>query len=159
MLGEPEVIADTFSAFVEQAGPRLKHALVAALGPEVGREAAAEALAYGWEHWARVSGMDNAAGYLYRVGRNLGKRMVRTGRITLGFPEVSTEMPWVEPGLPAALAHLSRRQRTAVVLVHGAGWSLAETAELMGVSRGAVHKHVERALGRLRHTLEVDREI
>ena len=158
-MGDSEVITDTFSAFVEQVGPGLKHALVAALGPQIGREAAAEALAYGWEHWERVGGMDNAGGYLYRVGRNLGKRMASRRRITLGFPEVSTEMPWVEPGLPAALAQLSQRQRTAVVLVHGTGWSLAETAKLMGVSRGAVHKHVERALARLRLTLEVDREI
>ncbi len=43
--------ADTFEAFVRDAEPRLRRALVAAYGPEQGRDAAAEALAYAWEHW------------------------------------------------------------------------------------------------------------
>jgi RNA polymerase sigma factor (sigma-70 family) len=63
--------------------------------------------------------------------------------------------PLVEPGLPVALAGLSDRQRTAVVLVHGAGWTLTETARLLGISAGAVSRHVDRALSRLRDSLEV----
>ena len=59
---------DAFSTFVVEVEPRLRRALTATFGPEVGREAAAEALAYGWTHWERVGAMDNAAGYLYRVG-------------------------------------------------------------------------------------------
>jgi hypothetical protein len=41
----------SFEAFVADAEPRLRHALVAAYGFEEGRDAAAEALAYAWEHW------------------------------------------------------------------------------------------------------------
>jgi hypothetical protein len=37
-----------------------------------------------------------------------------------------------EPALPAALAQLSSRQRAAVLLVHGYGMSLRETATLLG---------------------------
>ena len=44
-------------------------------GPELGREAAAEALVYGWEQWDRISEMANPAGYLYRVGRSRDGRM------------------------------------------------------------------------------------
>jgi RNA polymerase sigma factor (sigma-70 family) len=61
----------------------------------------------------------------------------------------------VEPGLPAALAVLTSRQRVSVMLVHGAGWTLSETAELLGISPGSVYRHVERALDRLRKSLEV----
>ena len=45
----------------------MRHALMAALGAEVGVEAASEAMAYSWEHWDRVGGMENPGGYLYRV--------------------------------------------------------------------------------------------
>ena len=45
---------DSFTEFVSEVEPRLRRALTAAFGSEVGREAAAEALVYGWEHWDRV---------------------------------------------------------------------------------------------------------
>ncbi len=100
--------------------------------------------------------MENPAGYLYRVGQNWGRRKLRVRRPRLSFPTVAPSTPWVEPGLPAALAALSPQQRTAVVLVHGAGWTMAEAADFMGVSRGSVGKHVARGLKRLRASLEVD---
>lgn len=156
---DSDTVADTFAEFVRETGPGLKHALMAALGADLGVEAASEALVYGWEHWGRVGQMENPGGYLYKVGRNWGRRRVgRRPTLKIDFPAVSPEMPWVEPGLPLALSGLSERQRTAVVLVHGAGWSLAEVAGLMGLTRGAVHKHVERGLTKLRMSLEVDRE-
>jgi hypothetical protein len=39
-----------FAAFFAETEPRLRRAFVAAYGPERGREAAAEALAYAWQH-------------------------------------------------------------------------------------------------------------
>lgn len=145
---------DTFTGFVERVGPRLTQALVASLGGEVGREMSAEALAYGWEHWDRVSRMENPAGYLYSVGRNRGRRLQRP--VLLPDPPPVVDEPLVEPGLPAALAGLSDRQRASVLLVHGAGWTLTETARLLGISAGAVSRHVDRALSRLRESLEVN---
>jgi DNA-directed RNA polymerase specialized sigma24 family protein len=41
------------------------------------------------------------------------------------------------------------------MLVHGAGWTPTEAAELLGVSSGTVHRHVQRALAKLRNSLEV----
>ncbi len=155
---ERSTVIDSFSAFVRETGPGLKHALMASLGPETGSEAAAEALTYAWEQWDRVEAMDNPAGYIFRVGRNWGKRRMRRRRFRPLYPPVSAEMPWVEPALPSALAALSERQRTVVVLVYAADWSFAQVAELLGVSRGAVHKHAERALASLRDSLEVDDE-
>lgn len=144
---------DTFTSFVEQTSPRLTQALIAALGGDVGREMAAEALAYGWEHWDRVGQMENPAGYLYRVGCNRGRRL-RQPLLLPDPPPVDSE-PLVEPGLPAALGRLSDRQRVSVLLVHGAGWTLTEAATLLGISPGAVSRHVDRALSRLRRYLEV----
>jgi len=42
--------AAEFEGFVRESEPRLRRALVAAYGFEEGRDATAEALAYGWEH-------------------------------------------------------------------------------------------------------------
>jgi len=148
---------ESFSKLVDECGARLQHALVAALGPEVGPEAASEALAYGWEHWNRVGGMENPIGYLYTVGRNWGRRQFRQKRPVFPAPEVITESdPLVEPALPGALAELSERQRVATVLIHGGGWTTAEVADLLRIDRGSVHKHAERGLGKLRAAMEVD---
>jgi DNA-directed RNA polymerase specialized sigma24 family protein len=66
--------ADQFSAFVRGAQPRLLRALVGYFGPDDAHDAMADALAYAWEHWTRVSAMDNAAGYVYRVAISKGRR-------------------------------------------------------------------------------------
>ncbi len=63
-------LTESFEVFFKETEPRLRDALSATLGSEPGREAAADALAFGWEHWDRVSSMENPAGYLYVVGRN-----------------------------------------------------------------------------------------
>ena len=67
---------DGFVEFVETNEGRLRHALTAALGLEAGKDAAAEALAYGWEHWERVEAMANPVGYLYTVGRSTGRKLL-----------------------------------------------------------------------------------
>lgn len=56
-----------------------------------------------------------------------------------------------EPGLPGALAALSRRQRVVVILVHGFGYTLREVAELTGMRRTTVQNHSDRGLARLRN--------
>ena len=141
-----------FTRFFEDAEPRLRIALAAALGQDRGRDATAEALAYGWEHWDRIEAMGNPVGYLYRVGRSkarLPKRRHLRQVPDTGFPEI-------EPGLPAALERLSDNQRVAVVLAHGYGWTHAEVAALMNVSTPTVATHVRRGLATLKRSLKVD---
>jgi DNA-directed RNA polymerase specialized sigma24 family protein len=142
-----------FEAFVENAEPVLRRALVAAYGFEDGRDAAAEALGYAWEHWPRIRVMPNAIGYLFRVGQSRSRRYLRRRPVlfdTSAWPEHR-----FEPGLPGALAALSQRQRVAVVLVHGFGYSLREVAELTGIKVTTVQNHLERGLARLRVQLGV----
>ncbi len=79
---------DSFTEFVEQVEPRLRNALIPTLGLDGAREATAEALAYGWEHWARIQGMENSAGYLYRVARTAARR---TARSMVRLPPVPSE--------------------------------------------------------------------
>jgi predicted RNA polymerase sigma factor len=91
-----ETRIETFTTFVELHEARLRHALTARYGSEVGKDAAADALAYGWEHWQRVRAMENPVGYLYTVGRDRGRRISQRRRVV--FPSVAAERaPWVEP--------------------------------------------------------------
>jgi DNA-directed RNA polymerase specialized sigma24 family protein len=132
-----------FRSIAEEAEPRLRRAFILAYGPERGREATAEALAYGWEH---------PYGYLFRVGQS----RTRSRRIRLPFSRPTGSEPLVEPALPGVLATLSERQRLAVVLVHSYGWTLREVAELTGTSVGTIQVHLERGMARLRAGLEVN---
>jgi len=145
----------TFTSFVERAARPLRQALIAAYGPDVGPEVTAEALAYGWEHWDRVGLMNNPAGYLYRVGQSRARRGVFRKPPPLQIPDHPDGNHWFEPGLTAAIADLSRKQRAAVVLVHGYGWSITEVAELWGVTFSTVKEHLERAMSKLRRKLRV----
>lgn len=143
-----EEFVGSFTDFVAEVEPRLQCALLPVVGLEAAREATAEALAYGWEHWDRIRPMENPSGYLYRVARNKARRF-SLRRVML--PEVpSAEMPWIEPGLPAALSRLSEKQRTVVLLVYAFGWRQSEVADLLGLGHGAVQKHAERGLAKLR---------
>jgi DNA-directed RNA polymerase specialized sigma24 family protein len=142
----------SFEAFVVDAEPSLCRALVAAYGFEEGRDAAAEALAYAWEHWARLQDVDNLSGYLFRVAQSSRRRM----RPPVLFDTSGWAEYLFEPGLPDALATLSRSQRVAVVLVYGYGYTLREVSELTGVRKTTVQTHVERGLARLRAKLGVE---
>lgn len=99
--------------------------------------------------------MDNPRGYVYRVGQRLGGRMIRTRQAQL-FQAETADQPMVEPMLAPALSQLSTRQRQAVVMVHALGWTHAETAEFLGLSKSTVQRHVERGMKKLRTTIGVD---
>ena len=143
---------DAFTRFVKEVEPGIRIALSAAYGREHGREATAEALAYAWENWQRVGAMSNPAGYLYRVGQTKARRL-RRRRVKLPL-EVHGEPPWIEPALESALGALSKRQRSAVVLVHGFQWTHAEVGELLSISTPTVKTHVQRGLEKLRAHLD-----
>ncbi len=147
---------EAFTAFARDAGEQVRRALIAMYGPELGAEATAEALAYGWEHWAKVAEMDNPAGYLYKVGHNKARRILARKRPPLPAVEASTGEAWVEPGLPQSLEGLTGKQRAAVVLIHGYGLSYQDVSELLGGSRSTVQQHLERGMRHLREDLGVD---
>jgi DNA-directed RNA polymerase specialized sigma24 family protein len=161
-LGEPEafpyvsesVLATVpatagFESFALGAEPRLRRALCSTFGPVVGREAAVDALAYGWENWTRVGAMANPVGYLYRVGFTAGRRAARQLPRNLHVASVDRELV-IEPKLDGALQKLSPQQRAVVVLVHGYGYSLQEAADTLGLKRTTVQNHADRAMARLR---------
>jgi len=95
--------------------------------------------------------MENPTGYVFITGRNKGRKMTRRRP---RFLEVPTDrLPWVEPGLPKALARLSEQQRIVVALLHGYQWTMTEVAELLAISKTTVQNHAERGIEKLRRSL------
>ncbi len=150
-----EIVVDSFTEWVQVAEPRLRHALTASFGSQVGKDAATDALSHAWEHWDRIRMKDNPLGYVYGVGRNKARRMASPRRAM--FLDVPQQvLPHVEPGLPAAIARLPEKQRIVVSLVYGYEWTMSEVAELLGTAKTTVQNHAERGLARLRKTLGVE---
>jgi DNA-directed RNA polymerase specialized sigma24 family protein len=141
---------EQFTRFVHSTEPRLRRALIATYGRERGREATAEALAWAWEHWPRVESAENQVAFLYRVGQSRS----RTRKLRVLFERPASQDVLVEPGLSRALAGLSDRQRAVVLLVHGAGWTHGEVAQVLGVKLSTVQKHTERAMSSLRQAFD-----
>ena len=149
-------VADAFTEFARVAEPRLRLALGVAFGFDLAQEATAEAMAFAWENWDRVIEAVNPVGYLFGVGRNRARRSLGRHRAPFLPPVLSSEIPWIEPGLPGALGRLSVRQREVIMLLHCFEWTLSEVSELLGLSRGTVQIHERRGMARLRRDLGVE---
>jgi DNA-directed RNA polymerase specialized sigma24 family protein len=150
--------SESFEDFASSTGERVRRALVAYYGVEIGTEAAADAMSVAWERWAEIAPMANAAGYLFRVGQSKARPHVRWARRSGAFPTVERAALGGDADLVdllAALGRLRPAQRAAVVLVKSYGFSYREVADLLGVAETTVTNHVHRGLGRLRSMLEV----
>ena len=69
-----ESLVDSFTEWARCVEPRLRHALTASFGSQLGKDVAADALAHAWVHWDVVSVTENRLGYVYGVGRNMARR-------------------------------------------------------------------------------------
>jgi DNA-directed RNA polymerase specialized sigma24 family protein len=138
--------------------PVLRRALVAAYGPETGRDAAAEALLWACQHSDELERIGNLAGYLYRVGQTAARRVAVRSPATVASGPASwpgvDERPY-EPGLAGALANLSTRQREVVLLIKAYQYTPTEVAALLECSVSSVRVHLARGLDQLRLALKV----
>jgi DNA-directed RNA polymerase specialized sigma24 family protein len=147
----------SFEAFFAEAEPALRAALVGRYGYDLGRESAAEAFAWGFEHWQTLSTLGNPRGYLYRVGQSAASRLRRQERGRGPRPRPDGPAPGdplLDPDLERAIHRLPERQRAVVILRFGLDYGLEDTAELLGISASTVQRHAERGLARLRRTLQ-----
>lgn len=145
-------LAPDFDGFVRSSESALRRAVACHVPVARVDDAVAEALAYAYEHWDRLREMEFPVAYLVRVSRS------RTRERRQGFlPQAPSTVDdtVVEPALTSGMHALPDRQRTALWLVHGCGWSYAEAASALGISKSAVGSHVERGLRTLRRQLGV----
>jgi RNA polymerase sigma factor (sigma-70 family) len=131
---------------------RLRPALVAKWGIEVGSDICSDIEEYSWQHSDRLLKMENPLGFLYRVAQSRSRRYKRWMNQTTfpsRFPEVVHEDESVHDVLEL-LADITEEQRQCILLIHAFDWTYEEVAGLMGVSRSVVNNHVHRGLSRLR---------
>ncbi len=157
--GEVELnpVSLTFVDFYRQHRIRVARALALTLGDaQLGDEATDEAMTRAYQHWGRVSRLENPGGWVYRVGLNWSlsilRRLRRPDRTTPS-PGFSEPPAIDEPAVTAALRGLSVEHRSVVVCRHLLGWSEAETATALGIRRGTVKSRTARALTQLRDQL------
>ena len=156
--------AAAFDALLRDVEPRLRRALVAAHGPTLGREAAADAMAWAWEHLERLGGVANPAGYLWRVAQSSLRRQRRHARfeVPASTPDASASVNEPASGawdreLIDALADLTTNQRVSVVLVDAYAYPLAEAAAVLDCSVSTLRNHLARARRSLRARLGDER--
>ena len=70
-------------------------------------------------------------------------------------PRTTGREPWIEPGLEAALDTLTEQERVVAVLRHSFEWTYEEIGELLDISVSSVRTQLDRAMVKLRGTLEV----
>lgn len=145
----------SFEAFVADVSVRLRRALVARYGVELGVEACAEAIAWAWAHRDRLTTMSNPAGYLYRVGQTAVRRQTRWHRTPpLPREEPHADLVLPDPALHDALAKLNHDQRAAVMLVHAYGYPYADAAAMLDIPVSTLKNHLNRGAAKLRRMLE-----
>jgi RNA polymerase sigma-70 factor (ECF subfamily) len=135
----------------ERGGSMWRAILGYSANPEIASDAVAEAFAQLLRRGADVRDPERwawRAAFLIAAGELKNRR--REGD---WFPDRSYE---IEPGsveLALALANLSDRQRSAVVLHYIADKPVAEVAAILGTTSGTVKVHLSRARRRLREEL------
>ena len=144
--------ASEFETLLVLIRSRLRPALVAKWGIEVGTDISSDIEEYSWQHSDRLLRMGNPLGYLYRVAQSRSrryKRWMNQSTFPSKFPEVVHEDQSVH-GVLELLAGVTEEQRQCILLIHAFDWTYEEVADLLGVSRSVINNHVHRGLSRLR---------
>lgn len=148
-----------FAESYETCRPQVYPVLAVTLGDtRLAQEALDEALTRAAERWAHVRDMDRPAGWVYRVGMNWATSWRRKLSLRPTRPASSLDLahhdvlPDVDLG--AVLGGLPLEQRQMLVLRFGLGYSVEETAAVLGVAPGTVKSGIHRARRRLRDDQE-----
>ncbi|SDI55506.1 RNA polymerase sigma-70 factor, sigma-E family [Nonomuraea jiangxiensis] len=135
---------------------------------ETAEDIVQDAFAAVHHRWSRLADHDQLLPYLRTVVLNGCRAVHRRRVIARRWFGVEREVPFwsaevqallgeTQREVFAAVRDLSRRQREAVVLRYYLDLSEADTAAVMGISRGTVKSTVSRALRKLAEKLEENR--
>ena len=164
---EVKVVATVDSLFRAHYG-RLVRALTLVCGDrEVAADAVQEAFVKAHLHWRRIEQYDDPVGWIRRVAINRlhddHRRQSRKGRALermAGEPQVdSVEQHGFDSDLPMILAQLPKQQRIAMALFYVDELSIAEVADALNVSEGAVKSYLHQGRARLRTVVASGEEV
>lgn len=151
-----------FDAFVHGEYQRLVRALALYCGDvSVAEELAQDAFARAYQRWSQVGAMARPDAWVHRVAFNLARSWFRRryaehrAYARQGPPEERSDPPDSADGVAVrdAVAGLPDRQREAIVHRYFLGRSVIETAEVLGVSQGAVKAATFKAMAALRSAM------
>lgn len=155
--------------FASQYRPLVRLATLLLRDPGQAEEITQDAFVALHERWGRLRDPDRAVAYLRQTVANRARSALRHRGVVDRFLRRASpppDGPSAEAGALAAQGHtellaairsLPARQREALVLRYYLDLSEAQTAEVMGLSRGAVKSHTSRAMAALRRELGVER--
>lgn len=141
----------SFDAFYTASAPRLVrhlHAMTGDLGEA--QDCVQEAFARAWQRWDQLRSYDAPEAWVRQVAWRLAVSRFRRARVGQGLLRrhgAAPDVPPLDPdrvALVTALRQLPEVQRSAVVLHHLAGLSVAEVAAETGVSPNTVKTRLVR---------------
>jgi len=141
----------------EQRAPIGRALAVTLRDTQLASEAVDEAMARAYQRWNRVQTLDNPGGWVYRVGlnwsRSILRRAMRPAPAWVTSGDTSGDGTGVDPAIDRALAKLPIEQRAVVVCRLLIGLSEAQTATALGLRPGTVKSRLARASSRLQSLL------
>jgi RNA polymerase sigma-70 factor (ECF subfamily) len=151
-------VVGSFDDFYAAHYATVARALALTLGDaDLAAEATDEAMVRAYQRWHQVSGYASPGGWVYRVGLNWARSVLRRRRRGRDLPVYAPPpagAPVVgEPAVAAALAELNVDQRAVVVCRFLLDWSVDETAAALGVRPGTVQSRLHRAVRQLQTRL------
>jgi len=155
--------ADFDATFHEHYEPMVRSLSIACGDREAAADAVQDAFIRAYARWRRISRYDDPAAWVRRVALNRlrdhfrhAERGARVVQRLGGQSEHTTPAPSEPPDddVLVLLATLPRQQRIAMALFYVEQLSVAETAESMHLSDGAVKYHLHAGRERLREHLE-----
>ena len=145
LQARPGDTALTFERFFDAERARLFQALVVITrSRSEAEDISQEAFLRVWEHWERVESLQDPAGYLHRTAMNAFRDRYRRARLSLtrAFrpPPRRDELDAVEARsvTDQVLGTLAPRQRAALVLTEGLGYSAEEAGAFLGIKGSTV---------------------
>lgn len=153
-------------AFLVGEYPRLLGTLGLYVGDEaLAEELVQEALAQALVAWDRVEAASSPGAYLHRIAMNIANSYFRRRRVAArARRRMGAEVSHRDPDVAAvvsvqeAIAGLPRRQRQIILLRYQSDLTLQETADVLGMTIGAVKSLSHRATKTLRELLSSDEE-
>lgn len=150
------VAARSFDEFWTECRDSVGRALAVTLGDtQLAADAVDEAMARAYQRWSQVGPLDSPAGWVYRVGLNWSRSVLRrTRRVPpIWMAATAAEHSPPDPSIDAALAALPVAQRSVVVCRLLLGLSEAQTAAALRIRPGTVKSRLSRATQQLATTL------
>jgi RNA polymerase sigma-70 factor (ECF subfamily) len=143
----------------EKYGVELLHFAASLVGPDIAQDVVSQTFLNCLQSRAWDAVVDPRA-YLYRATRNEARKHFRTEQRRAareqrhGTPRVALDQPPVPTELLRVINSLSLQQRSVVYLAYWLDLDAAAISELLGISPGAVHRHLARARATLRKRVD-----